>query len=123
MNFLNDDQQIELLNTLLKQTLENGANWIAGARSEYTFSLWGKKYAYIISSDDTDDEPPFSLKIYSTEDTGDSEIGTVTDKLLQTIEDDPFSPTSDLLNHLYGVAKRGALRMEQTSQEILNDFS
>jgi len=100
---------------LVAATQEGKIKWEPGS-SDYWFKCSIGRFVYAIASDDLDDFPPFSFRIFRTD---------VAESAIDRWTWDPAGnePTNSALGALYDAAKRGTMQLDKTREEMINDLA
>lgn len=115
MDYLEAEQQVQLVDRLKKGTQRSTYSWKPMGDDEYSFLLVAGKFGFLVQSRDKDDYAPFSLTVY--------EIASTKSKELQVIDTDP--DRADLnagLEDLYELVKRKSLRLDTIASEIFSEL-
>jgi len=119
VEILNDEERASFLGRLVRGTESNKIKWTAG-RDEFTFVSTIGRFLYVVSSDDRDDVPPYTFRIFAksaSEEDRASEIAT------WDWDRNGFALSNDPMQTLYLTVKRTTLGLDRILNDMLSDLA
>lgn len=114
MDYLNERQQVELVERLLLLTRTGKLKWVVQEITEYAFTAVTGQYGFVLESKDEDDYHPFELRILSR---GEGGKGRGVQELTSG-----NTSASEALGDLYSQVKRKTLDIERVSLELFQEL-
>lgn len=115
MEYLTDDQVVELTRRLLRLTEEGSLSWESSQGSAYKFVATAGKFGFLLRSRDEDDFNPFLLEVHLKE--GDGPF-----RKLQEVTTESTNGYFADLEALYSKVKRRVLNIDKLASELFSEL-
>ena len=117
MEYLSEDQLVDLAERLRRLTVEKKISWnpVAGSM-DYAFATTVKNTGFTIKSRDNDDFAPHTFGVFSV-----SNVGSQPPKLLQDVDTSVEGvELGEALDALYQTVKRTTLKVDTVARDVFN---